>query len=464
MLSIVKENTKPKKMKQLQDNGNRIFLKGLLVAGLVVAMLVPGAFIMSLVNEREKRQEEVVKEVCSKWAGPQVLTGPVLMVPYREEVSGTNGAKETVMRRAYVLPEELRMNGKIEPKVKKRSLYNVHLYQADIQLTGKFDTLTPELLGVPAENILWNEARLLVNVSDMKGMDEQMQLEWNGTKQPMEVSFPTNEQFEEGMSAVAAIAPGSTPTFSIRLNVRGSGSIYLSPTGRTTVTDLASAWKDPAFDGRYLPSTSDISEDKFTAHWKVSPLVGNFPQVWKNGQQKLSAGAYGVRLIETVDGYAKTMRCVKYSILFIALTFTFFFFLEILQKRRIHPIQYALVGIALIVFYTLLLSISEYTGFNIAYLIGSVATISLITFYVRSLSGSAGTVAGFSISLTALYGYIFIIIHSEDLALLFGSIGLFVIVAIIMHFSRRIEWYGPNKTQDTPPHIHGEAEPYYPQV
>ncbi|GAA4464752.1 cell envelope integrity protein CreD [Nemorincola caseinilytica] len=446
-----------------QDNGNRIFLKGLVVAGLVIAMLIPGVLIMNLVQERQKRQEEVVKEVCSKWADEQTLTGPVLMIPYTQEVSGTNGVKEKVVRRAYILPEELRMNGNIIPKVKKRSLYNVHLYQADIQVSGKFDTVTPELLGVPAEDIRWNEARLLVNVSDMKGMDEQMQLEWNGEKRPMESVFPVNDQFEEGMSAVTAVAPGSAPTFAMRLNVRGSRSLYLSPTGRTTVTDIASAWKDPAFDGRYLPATSDITDDKFTAHWKVSPLVGNFPQVWKNGAQKLSAGAYGVRLIESVDGYAKVMRCVKYAILFVALTFTFFFFLEILQKRRIHPIQYALVGIALIVFYCLLLSISEYAGFNAAYLIASVATVSLITFYVRSLSRSMGTVAGFSISLTALYAYIFVLILSEDHALLFGSIGLFCIVAVIMHFSRRIEWYGPAKpgaAQDGSE----DSGPYFPQV
>ena len=424
------------------NENNRILIKGIIVGIMILLMLIPGYFVSNLVAERQSRQSEVVNEVSGKWAGKQTITGPVLLLPYREVKTAADGKTTTTMNTAYILPDDLHITGNIDPKEKKRSLYSVMLYHADIKLTGKFNPLPFEALQIDPESVVWKDARLVINTEDVRGIDDQVQLEWNGAKHFMEAGVPENKQLNEGISAPVSINAQDPSSFSVTLSLRGSEQLYFTPVGKTTETDINAAWKDPAFDGKYLPLTSEVTDKKFKAHWKILPLSHTYPQYWKNNAQDLAKAAFGVRLIQTVDGYSKTNRSIKYAILFVALTFAFFFFLEILQKRRVHPIQYMLVGIALTIFYTLLLSISEYTGFNIAYFIASAATVSLIALYVRGIFKSNKTAVGFTVALASLYTYIFILIQSEDYALLFGSIGLFVIMAIIMHYSRKIDWYG----------------------
>ncbi len=301
-------------------------------------------------------------------------------------------------------------------------------------------------------------------MTDMGGTDDQVALNWNGSKQYLDAGIPENDQFKDGLSAAVAVNAESAADFTIDLSFRGSDSFFLIPAGKTTEADITANWKNPSFDGQYLPSSSVITGNSFKAHWKILPLSHTYPQYWKNSAQSLGKEAFGVRLIQPVDGYSKTNRSVKYVLLFIALTFTFFFFIELFQKLHVHPLQYILVGIALTIFYTLLLSISEYTGFNPAYLIASTATISLIGLYTWSIFKSGKTAIGFTISLSGLYTYIFVLIQLEDYALLFGSIGLFLILAVIMYFSRKIDWYGivatgpkevliyePKATEEIPP-------------
>jgi inner membrane protein len=244
------------------------------------------------------------------------------------------------------------------------------------------------------------------------------------------------------------IADDQNPiAFSLDIKLKGSELLYFTPVGRTTEVNMTSSWKDPAFDGQYLPDTSDISGKGFSAWWKVMQVSRNYPQCWADGTYDLASSSFGVRLIQPTDNYAKSERSVKYAILFIALTFTVFFFLEILQRKQVHPLQYILVGFALCIFYTLLLSISEYTGFNAAYIIAGSATVALIGLYVWSIFKKGRIALGFTLALGGLYAYIFILIQLQDYALLFGSIGLFIIIAILMFYSRKIDWYNSGKIQ-----------------
>jgi inner membrane protein len=421
---------------------NRILIKGFLVGFLILIMLIPGAFVASLVRERQNRQEEVVNEVSSKWAGAQTITGPVLMVPYKDYLKTADGKVTEYIKMAYLLPDELHISGDMQPSEKKRSLYSVMLYRSKLKLTGKFNTSALATLQIPAESIMWQDARLVANISDVRGIEDQVQLDWNGNKQFLDAGVPENSLMKEGLSAAVAATAQTQSVFSIDISLRGSNYLYFTPVGKTTQMDMQANWKDPAFDGQYLPETSEITGNSFKAHWKILPLSHTYPQFWKDNSQELGKAAFGVRLIQPVDGYSKTNRSVKYAILFIALTFTFFFFLEISQKRQIHALQYLLVGLALTIFYTLLLSISEYTGFNPAYLIAATATISLIGMYAWSILKSGKTAIGFTLALAVLYFYIFVLIQSEDYALLFGSIGLFIIIAIMMYYSRKVDWYG----------------------
>jgi inner membrane protein len=422
------------------DN-NRVLIKGILVGILILVMMIPQVFVSNLVYERQERQTQVVNEVSSKWAARQTITGPVLMLPYLD-----SGA----VKQAYVLPEELKINGTLQPTQKKRSLYNVMLYSARLTLDGRFGPTPLQKLGLRTDNIIWKDARIVVSLDDMHGLTDQVTLNWNGTSQQMEAGVPNNDIIDNGMSIPVTIDPQNPSSFSISMNLRGSDHLNFIPAGKTTEVNLTAAWKDPKFDGLYLPETSDIGKQQFTAHWKIMPLTRNYPECWKSNHYDMHKAAFGVGLIQPVDGYAKTNRSVKYAILFIALTFTFFFFLEIIMRRKIHPIQYILVGMALTIFYTLLLSISEYTGFDVAYLIAAAATVGLISSYVWGIFKRMKTAVVFTAALSGLYGYIYILIQLEDYALLFGSIGLFLILAVIMHYSRKIDWYGnKNKPADT---------------
>ncbi len=425
---------------------NRLLIKGFLIGFLILLMLIPAALIDNLVRERQNRQEQVVQEVSSKWADAQTVTGPVLIIPYNYTYKGNDNKMVTVRKIAHFLPDALQVDGEVAPEVRKRSLYQVTLYRSDLKLEGAFKSLPLAALGLDSQSMYWNEARLLFGINDARGLEEEVALNWNGSNQKLEAGMPENGALKSGLSIPVSVNPATGANFSISLKLRGSENLYFTPVGKSTEVTLHSSWKHPAFDGKYLPDTSaSISDKGFNAHWKILAVSRSYPQAWKDNNVDLEASSFGVRLIQPADGYVKTERSVKYAILFIALTFIVFFFLEILQKRQVHPLQYLLVGFALCIFYTLLLSISEYTGFNTAYGIAALATVSLIGLYVWSVFHSAKTAIGFTAALGGLYTYIYILIQLEDYALLFGSIGLFVILAILMYFSRRIDWYGTGK-------------------
>jgi inner membrane protein len=445
----------PKQPKQYQKltfwEANRIILKGMLIGILTLVMLIPAAYITNLVEERAERQQEVIKEVSSKWAEAQTIVGPVLMVPYREYVTQQDGKILSYKRKAYFLPEQLSINGKLLPETRHRSLYDVTLYRSDITLSGSFTAPAIEALQIAPENVLWQEARLLIGLNDARGLEDEVTLQWNDTSLTFDPGVPENETLKTGMQTAVTIAAGMPATFTLNLKLKGSEYLYFTPTGKSTQVTLQSPWKNPAFDGKYLPgNAADISDNGFTAQWKILQASRPYPQYWANQGQELSASAFGVRLLQPTDGYVKTERSVKYALLFISLTFAVFFFIEILQKRQIHPLQYLLVGFALTIFYSLLLSFSEYIGFNAAYAIASSATITLIGLYVWSMFKKGKIAIGFTIALISLYAYIFFLIQLQDYALLFGSIGLFTILALAMYSSRKIDWYRTgNKTGDT---------------
>jgi inner membrane protein len=425
---------------------NRLLIKGFLTGFLILIMLIPVAFILDLVSEREARQTEVINEVSSKWAYAQSLKGPVLYVPYKI-YSQKDGKTYETIDHMYMLPEQLTINGKLLPEVRHRSLYSVTLYRSDLNLTGKFLPLAFQQMQVPKENIMWENCRLMIGLDDARGLEEEVAVNWSGTSKTFEAGVPDNKVISEGLSVPISLSADTNNTFSINIKLKGSEQLYFTPVGKTTEVKLTSSWKNPAFDGQYLPvTTPEISDNGFTAYWKVLQVSRSYPQFWKDGNSyDIAKSSFGVKLIQPTDGYVKTQRSVKYAVLFIALTFIIFFFLEILQKKQVHPLQYILVGFALCIFYTLLLSISEYTGFNIAYTVAAAATISLIGLYTWSIFKQFKIALGFTIALGSLYGYIFILIQLQDYALLFGSIGLFVILAVIMFYSRKIDWYGISK-------------------
>ena len=425
------------------SNSTRILVKGIATGILILLMMIPSIYVMNLVEERQGYQQDAINEVSETWSLPQTISGPFLIIPYTQET--ITEKKETIVSESsmILLPENLNIGGELEPVIKHRGIYKVALYRSTLQIGGDFKL--NEIVAGVGQTIHWNRAQLCLGISDSRGIENQLSATVNGQQTAFDAGMPANKLAVKGAHAAIAIDENriaDTLAFSLTVNLRGSASLHILPLGKTTNFSLQSNWSSPGFTGKFLPDYQ-LSENGFDANWKVLHFNRDFPQVWQSQSYDADACAFGVSLVQPVDNYDRTLRSVKYTILFVGLTFAFFFLFELLMNYKVHPVQYVLIGLALVIFFTLLLSISEVLGFNVAYLISASAITLLITFYAKSIFSTwknAALAGGF---LAMLYAYIFILIQLEDAALLAGSIGLFIILAAAMYFSRKINWYDP---------------------
>jgi len=422
---------------------NRVTIKGISVGVLILVLLIPTAFIHGLIMERKYRQAEVAAEVSSKWAGSQTISGPFITIPYTEDVKDNAGKIVVVRHLAYFLPDQLNINGNIIPEIRSRSIYKVVLYKAALQVQGNFSAERFSELGIGANRLLYNEAQLYFGLSDNRGIEDQLTINWNGSEKSFNAGVPKNALVHSGVSVPVTLSTMDSSksfSFNIKLKLKGSEYLFFTPLGKQTQVQLKSPWADPSFDGRFLPVRKEITTKGFTADWKILHFNREFPQAWVDTEIIISNSSFGLNLLQPNDAYGKTLRAVKYAILFISLTFCLYFFIELFQKRSVHPMQYILVGLALCIFYTLLLSVSEYLDFNLSYAIAGTATVLLITLYTKSLFVKWNIALLFGVFLGLLYTFIFILIQLQDGALLFGSIGLFILLATVMYYSRKIDW------------------------
>jgi inner membrane protein len=340
------------------------------------------------------------------------------------------------------MADQLDIGSFVTPQKRHRGIYDVVVYQGDISIRAMFNEIKWQQLGVHAGNILWAEAKLLIRFTDIpRGISEEIYVGW---KDSSIICQPWAEQDTNIDDALYAAVPlqledvTKPNVFTLKFSLHGSQQLMFAPTARETKIKMEGNWPDPSFIGVKIPETSNKSDKGINVQWKY--LNRTTPMVWKNEFLNMQAAAMGANLLIPVDSYNKTERSVKYALLCIILTFAAFFLIETIYKRNLHLIQYGLAGSALVLFYTLLLSISEYTGFNPAYLIAAVATIGLVTWFVGSILKSSRLATFISFVLSVVYAYIFIIIQLQDYALLMGSIGLFISLAIIMFFSRKLQW------------------------
>ena len=430
---------------------SKLLIKGLVIGFIALVLQIPAFYVQELIKEREQRQKEAIAEVSSKWAGKQIITGPIIAIPYWQNDGDTTGTKRS-KHTAYFLPDELTISSKTIPQEKYRGIYKVMLYNSETHVSGSFNELSPDKLNIPPENILWTEAFVRFNISDLKGLNDEMKLKWND--QLLVFSNPTlDTHSQEGLEAPLSITGKDdlkNIRFSADINLNGSEQLLFTPIGKTTLVHINSVWPHPSFTGNILPQSTQVKDSGFTASWKNLSHKRNFPQQWKDDAYTLSqfstsninisSAAFGVDLFVPINGYQKTMRSVKYAALCILLTFAAFFIIETNNKKSVHPFQYGLIGLALILFYTLLLSFSEYIGFNMAYAVASIATIGLIAWFVKGLLSSSRLATILTTVLGLLYVYVFTILQLQDYSLLLGSIGLFITLAVIMYFSKKIEW------------------------
>lgn len=423
---------------------NRITVKALIVIALILLLLIPTFMIDNLVSERMQRQENAFEEVSEKWAGRQTIAGPIVSIPYREFYKDTSGTVGELRKYIHVMPDLLKIDGSVLPEMRYRGIYEIVVYGSQLKLEGNFSNLINQNYNVRKENILFNEAFLSVGISDLRGLEDQITLQWNNKPYSFNSGIESNDVLESAIHADLKLDENDSVNgnfnFSLLLNLKGSTSLFFAPIGKETLVNLKSKWTTPSFDGAFLPDKRTVDVNGFDAYWKVLHLNRSYPQFWLNDKNSLSGSEFGINLILPIDSYTKTDRSIKYAILFIALTFLIFFFLELLNNKSVHPLQYILIGFALCIFYVLLLSFSEHISYNLAYLIASVMTIGLITWYARSILNERKLAILVGGNLVILYGFIFTIIQIEDYALLMGSLGLFIILAAVMYFSKKISW------------------------
>ncbi len=429
-------------------NRSSITIRLLIIGLLILVLMIPSAMITSLVNEREQRKRSAILEITSKWAQAQTIGGPVLTIPYEELVKTEDGKFRTNTGFIKLLPRALEINGDIKPEIRYRGIYKAVLYNAKLMLKGDFSFAKLENLNIPFHNIHWKEAFMALQIPDMRGIKDNITLSWDGQDYFFEPGIKTGtDLFESGVSVNLPLNDTTMMknknAFELNLNLNGSETLYFLPLGQKTSVKLTSPWISPSFDGAFLPEEREITKNGFTATWKVLDLNRNFPQQWteKTNSANLTASAFGVNLFSPVDEYQKTTRAIKYLVMFVGLTFLLFFLIEIFNKKRIHPIQYLLIGVSLCIFYVLLLSLSEHINFEFAYLIAVLSISSLITAYVGTTFKGKMITFVTAVLLLILYGFMYVLLQNQDYALLLGSIGIFIILAVVMYLSRNIDWY-----------------------
>lgn len=434
---------------------NSITARMLVVGFLLLVLLIPLEFVKSLIGERAIRQKEVVHEINSKWGNEVILSGPILKVPFKtfkEEKVYIQTTKsyeiktEEILNHAYIFPHELDISSKVKSKEEplKRSIYESVVYTANIHVKGNFPIIDLSEKDIDPKDILWDKITLLIKISNLKGIRNTLEVTLGS-----QVLAMTPKYSQDYLNTVQSTVIKDLSTennaplgFSFNMKINGSESLKFIPIGKVTTAKMDSNWNSPSFDGNYLPEdgSREIKPDGFKASWKVLQINRQFEQKFFNHLPNLIEFAFGTKLIIPVDEYQKSDRTAKYGFMVIGLTLLVFLLIQLASKLYIHPFQYVMIGLSLVMFYTLLISISEHSSFFKAYFIAGASVLGLITLYSRAI------LKGFKFpllvcgSLASLYGFIYVIIQLENYALLVGSIGLFVILAIIMFASKKIDW------------------------
>lgn len=416
----------------------------------MVLLQIPTVKIHNLIEERADLRQDAIAEVSAKWANAQSIKGPILSVPvvvrYQDEDDKIRMQKEYF----HLLPNELEFNGDIQPQKLKRGIYEVIVYESMLKCKGDFIwdekiLSVDNLVSIDVEN-----AFLTIGISDLRGLQDQIVPLWNGEELPIESGSRISSIINNGVTIPLPSIENLDSirsSFSFELNLQGSQELSFLPLGKSTVTKLTSTWDSPSFNGSFLPDHREVSEEGFVAEWKVLQLNRNIPQSFLGSINKsvFANAKYGVELMSPLDDYQKSIRSVKYGILTIVLTFLIFFLVEVINKQRIHPFQYGLVGLALCLFYILLLSISEQSNFNLAYALSTFGVVTMISLYSLSIFKLKKITGILIMVLSAIYVFLFVTLQMADYALLMGSVGLTIILGLTMCFTRNIDWYSSHK-------------------
>jgi inner membrane protein len=432
--------------------------KFFLVAGLILLLSIPLALVWFLVSEREGRSAAVTAEVAQLFGGQQQIIGPLLVVPYTVRVTRVQNDKTiegTEDRYAVFLPDDFTASGEAKSEIRRRAIYDVTLYTARLKISGRFPAPDIRLVDTDAANVRWRDAFLSLALNDVSGLKEASAIRIAGNRTiGFEPSIGLPNNTTPGLHArlfpvdATVDQPPAAFDFETELAFNGSSSLTIASIGRESRISLSSDWPHPSFSGAFLPDEREITEEGFSASWRVPHLARSIPQAWRAAasqpyiHNELYPATSGVNFFVPVDYYSLVNRSAKYGLMFLAVAFFGVLVLELTSGRRVHAVQYVFVGVAMILFYILLLSFSEHIGFTSAYLIASAATAGMVSLYVgRSLQSAA---RGFIMLMVflILYGLLYLILRLEDYALLAGAVAGFVMLTVTMFATLRVNWSG----------------------
>ena len=413
----------------------------LAIAGLTLVLQVPVLLVGDLVRERRSTRDAAVEEMGSTWGGAQRLAGPFLVVPYR--VPSEDADRPPAEAVATFLAAELTVAADLRTERLRRGLFEAPVYRAVIVLSGTFDPPDFAQWAVPSHEVLWERAELAFDVSGVRSIQTGARLRWGET----DLDFEPGTGLRGGGTGIHVRVGGPDQgrgdlTFQATLELAGSAGLRVAPTGKSTAVDITGNWPHPSFRGAWLPAKRELHEDGFSAAWHISYLGRGYPQSWRGTAygMETETATVGVDLLTPVDPYRQSERTLKYSLLFLALTFGVAWLFEVLGGARLHLVHYALIGAAMCLFYLLELALSEHVGFPAAYALAAALVVVTNGAYARSLLAPrrAALLAGV---LCVLYGGIYVLLQLDDHALLAGAGALFLILAAIMYATRAIDWH-----------------------
>jgi inner membrane protein len=421
---------------------------------ILLIALIPLSMINGLISEREGRNILVKEEIIRGNGGVPSFSGPFLKVPYRYNDVDKDGKRIVRTSRMIYSPDQLSIDGDLNTNILYRGIYEVPVFSGTLSMTGIWNPL--ETLSFPEGKIIeifWNQAVFVVETSAPKGIRTEPILVWDGESIPLKTDRGTLGFHD---TALIAGLPNVDPIggkwkdpveFSIQFEVRGGQSLSFTPAGLKTDIHISSDWPSPSFQGAILPDFRSVEETGFEAEWRILETGRHFPYSWfsgiNGGYFELHDSDISIAFLDPVNSYLMSTRSVKYGLLFLLLPFLVFFLFEVFTEINVHPIQYIMVGIANIVFYMLLLSLSEHMNFFFAFWLGAVATSILITYYTAFVLRSKKRAGVLFPILLGAYAFLYFALKSEDYALIIGSIGLFFILAVVMVLTRKVNWYAP---------------------
>lgn len=437
-----------------------VTLKLVTIGALILVLLIPTFMIEGLINDRASLAYEAKSEIMRSWGQPQLVAGPVLLIPWQRSTTLPDGKTHVQSGVIAHLPVDVAMKAAVDTETRYRGLYTVPVFSTQLDVSARFNPPDALALGLSPEHLALDRARLVMGLSDPRTLRSapvlnvgDAQRAFSAGGRLLDPAIPT---IEVAMAELPAGTINDTFSVKTRLTFAGTDQLSFAPVGDSQRVEIDADWPDPSFSGHYLPGERDIDETGFRASWAVTSLGRGYPGTTNNAAglfAQMDAASFGVTLKPKLNTYDRARRAIHYAVLAITLTFACFFLLDILGRIGLHTVQYVLVGSANCLFFLLLLSLAEHVAFDLAYLISAVASVVMIGGYSASVLRARWRAGLCAAALAALYGFVYMTLGAQTYALLVGSLGLWLVLAAVMYLTRRVDWRAatalPSEVADT---------------